>query len=213
MTTRHPRLRSAEVYEALRAEITDGLLPPGSPLVEDELAQRLGVSRTPVRESIQRLAVDGLVVSRRRRWVVHVFTPEEVTEIYGVRAALESHAARLAAQRATDGQLEEIAAQRQAMTNESMMVLPERARANDGFHDLITGASGNARMLATIRDHRLFHFNRRIAALYDQEDLRTSSQQHGRLIDALLARDADAAQEVARLHVEFSLELVLRKLY
>ena len=91
------KLRSEEVYALLRAEITDGVIPPGSPLVEDEIASRLGVSRTPVRESIQRLAVDGLVESRRRRWVVHLHTAEEVAAIYDVRAALESHAARLAA--------------------------------------------------------------------------------------------------------------------
>ncbi|ATE54328.1 GntR family transcriptional regulator [Actinosynnema pretiosum] len=206
-------LRSEEVYRTLREEIDDGLVTPGAPLVEDEIAQRLGVSRTPVRESIQRLAADGLVVSRRRRWVVRSFTPEEVTDIYEVRAALESHAARLAALRATPEQLAAIEAQRPLMTGESREVLVERSRANDEFHDLITGASGNERLLRTIRDHRLFHFNRRLAVMYEEEHLRTSSRQHGQLVDALVARDAEAAAEVARVHVEYSLGIVLEKLF
>lgn len=213
MTEGAGRLRSEEVYAVLREEVTDGVLAPGAPLVEDDIAQRLGVSRTPVRESIQRLAADGLVVSRRRRWVVHSYSAEEVMEIYDIRAALESHAARLSALRATDEQIEVIAAQREAMTNENLMELPDRAKANDHFHDTITAGAGSARMLRTIRDHRLFHFNRRIAALYTQDDLHTSSQQHGQLIDALVARDADVAGEVARAHIDFSLELVLNKLY
>jgi DNA-binding GntR family transcriptional regulator len=207
------RLRSEEVYSVLREEITDGVLTPGAALVEDDIARRLGVSRTPVRESIQRLAADGLVVSRRRRWVVHLYTAEEIAEIYEVRAGLESHAARLATARATEEQLAEIAAQREQMTDVTLRLFPGRAKANDAFHDLISGAAGSARMLRAIRDHRLFHFNRRIAAVYDQDDLILSSRQHGQLIDALLARDAEAAARVAREHVEFSLELVLRKLY
>ncbi len=211
--TVRPILRSETVYSALRQEITDGVLAPGAPLVEDDIAARLGVSRTPVRESIQRLAADGLVDSRRRRWIVHVYQPEEVSEIYGVRAALESHAARLAALHADPATLERIEAQREVMTKENLITLLERGQANDDFHDLISGASGNPRLLRTIRDQRLFHFNRRIAALYDEDSLRITSRQHGQLIDAVVGRDADSAGEIARVHVEYSLQLLLDKLF
>lgn len=205
------RRLSEEVYRKLRADIVDGVILAGSPLVEDEVAERLGVSRTPVRESIQRLAADGLAESRRRRWVVRSYSAEEVVEIYGVRAALESHAARLAARHATDAQRAEIEAQRELMTTEDATVLAERAKANDEFHDLITAASGNTRLLETVRDQRLFHFTARIAGVYSIEDLRHSSRQHGELIDAVVnGRPTDAA-EVALAHVEFSLKLVLRK--
>ncbi|MBB5158948.1 GntR family transcriptional regulator [Saccharopolyspora phatthalungensis] len=219
MTTNEPdrpggRTRlSDEVYRELRGNIVDGLIPAGSPLVEDEIAERLGVSRTPVRESIQRLAADGLAESRRRRWVVRSYSAAEVVEIYGVRAALESHAARLAALNATDAQRAAIEAQRKLMTTEDATVLAERAKANDDFHDLISGASGNKRLLENLREQRLFHFNARVAAVYSTDDLRRSSRQHGELIDAVVNRRAVAAGDVARAHVEFSLDLVLRKLY
>lgn len=213
MSDENRKLRSEEVYALLREEITDGVIPPGAPLVEDEIAARLGVSRTPVRESIQRLAADGLVESRRRRWVVHLHTAEEVAAIYDVRAALESHAARLAATRATDEELAEIEQQRDRMTGKCLMLLPERAKANDAFHDMITRSSGNLRLLQTIHDHRLFHFNQRIAVLYSQAEMDLSSKQHGELIDALTTRDEERAHQVAREHVDFSLDVVLRKLY
>lgn len=208
----HARL-SEDVYLRLRTDIVDGVVLAGSPLVEDEIAERLGVSRTPVRESIQRLAADGLVESRRRRWVVRAYSAEEVAEIYGVRAALESHAARLAALHATDEQLAAIEAQRKLMTTEDAAVLAERAKANDEFHDLITAASGNKRLLENLREQRLFHFNARVAAVYNTEDLRRSSRQHSDLIDAVVNRKPAEAADAALAHVEFSLELVLRKLY
>ncbi|RJQ83055.1 GntR family transcriptional regulator [Amycolatopsis panacis] len=204
---------SEEVYRRLRGDIVDGIIPAGSPLVEDEIAERLGVSRTPVRESIQRLAADGLAESRRRRWVVRSYSAEEVVEIYGVRAALESHAARLAALNATDEQRAAIEARRAQMTVEDVAVLGERAKANDEFHDLISSASGNGRLLHTLREQRLFHFNSRVASVYTADDLRRSSQQHGQLIEAVVHRRPGDAADVAREHVEFSLKLVLRKLY
>jgi DNA-binding GntR family transcriptional regulator len=204
---------SEHVYRVLRSEIVNGLVPSGAPLVEDEIAERLGVSRTPVRESIQRLAADGLAESRRRRWVVRSYSREQVAEIYGVRAALESYAARLAALNATDAQREAIEAQRAVMTLEDVSVLAERARANEEFHDLISGASANGRLLENLREQRLFHFNARVAAVYTANDLRRSSFQHGELIDAIVNRRPDDAGGVAREHVEFSLELVLRKFY
>src|SRR5436190_22723903 len=89
------------IYEQLRSEIVRGQLRPNERLVEAEIAERLQVSRTPVRESLQRLAADGLVVSRRRGWVVYEHTIDQIRDIYETRIALEGYATRLAAERAT----------------------------------------------------------------------------------------------------------------
>ena len=69
-------MRSHEVYDQLRSEIARGELRPNERLIEADLAQRLSVSRTPIRESIQRLSVDGLVVNRRRAWFVREHSPD-----------------------------------------------------------------------------------------------------------------------------------------
>lgn len=208
-----PTRRSEDVYWTLRHEITHGMLRPNSALVEDEIAARLGVSRTPVRESMQRLASDGLIASRRRRWVVREHSPEEIVQLYEVRAGLESYAARLAAQRATPVQLAEIESWRERMTSEDARALADRAGTNDRFHDVITAASGNPRMLRMVHDNRLFHFNLRLASLYSTEDLLVSSRQHGEIITAVCARDADRVERAAREHVEYSLTLILDKLF
>ena len=96
-----PSTRLTSVFETLRREIVAGELRPNSPLIELDLAQRFEVSRTPVRESLQRLATAGLVVPRKRGWAVREFTTEEIRQNAEVRMALEGYAAGLAATRAS----------------------------------------------------------------------------------------------------------------
>ncbi|MBI0383050.1 FCD domain-containing protein, partial [Streptomyces albiflaviniger] len=138
---------------------------------------------------------------------------DEIVQLYGVRCALESHAARLACQHAAPEQLKVVEGWRPGMTAHDPAVLSDRARDNDSFHDAISAASGNPRLLAAIQANRLFHFNTRLAALYSPDELALSSRQHGELITAVCARDAERAATIAREHVEFSLELILRKLF
>ncbi|MFE7977430.1 GntR family transcriptional regulator [Streptomyces shenzhenensis] len=208
-----PRRRSDEVYWTLRQEIVDGVLRPNAPLVEDEIAARLGVSRTPVRESMQRLMADGLIRSQRRRWVVHEYSRQEVAHLYEVRAGLEAQAARLAALRAGPEERESIARWRDRMTSPTVDSLCDRASSNDAFHDAITAASGNPLLLEMIHANRLFHFNRRIAALYSAEEIAVSSRQHGDLITAVCEGDANRAGDTAREHTEYSLGIILQKLF
>ena len=96
---------SDEVYEKLRLAIVTGEIRPNAPLIEVDLANALNVSRTPIRESLQRLAADQLVVPRKRGWAVKEYSAQEIQESYEVRAALEGYAARLAATRASDGEI------------------------------------------------------------------------------------------------------------
>jgi DNA-binding GntR family transcriptional regulator len=145
------------VYQRLRQEIVRGELRPRESLSEVEIAERLAVSRTPVRESMHRLASEGLITSRRRRWVVYEHSKDEIREIYEVRAALEGYSARLASQRATDAELT-------------------------------------------------------VARLYTPADLEHSGRQHRQLLDAIVVRDAARAEAVARDHIEYALELILRRL-
>lgn len=203
--------RADEVYQRLRWDIVHGVLRPNEPLSEPELSERLQVSRTPIRESLQRLAADGLIVLNRRRWRVYEHTAEEVREIYEVRACQEGYAARLACERASDDQLAAIGAARDAATEPREP--GERVSSNDSFHDLINVAAGNQRLRRLIEDSRLYHFNRRVAALYTAEEYAVSSRQHSEIIDALLARDGDAAERLVRQHVATALEVVLAKLY
>lgn len=205
--------RADGVYWSLRMMILRGELRPNESLVETEIAEQMQVSRTPVRESLQRLELDGLIVSRKRRWVVYEYTRSEVAEIYDVRAALEAHAVRLATIRATDEQLKEISKAWDPENAASLTDGGERVLANERFHDLLTSSAHNSRLMSLIEQSRLFNFNARIAALYTPREFKISSDQHIQLAKAVVSRDADTAERLARSHVEMGLALILDRLY
>lgn len=202
-----------DVYERLRTAITRGEIRPNERLVEAELAERLAVSRTPVREGLQRLAAEGLVVSRRREWVAREHTPEEIREIYETRAALEGFASRLAAVRATQEQLQRIVSIHRDAEHDPARSPRERlVELNEAFHDAVALAAGNSRLLEQIRRNRQYYFNYRIARLYTDAEAAASIEGHDRLVRALLARDADAAEQATREHILEALDVTLTKL-
>lgn len=202
---------ASEVFDRLRNEILLGKLRPNEQLIEIDLAERLQVSRTPIRESLQRLAAQGLIVSNRRRWQVYEHSQDEIREIYEARLALEGYAARLACERATDEQIAQIA-ELHGHRSEQLRERATLVEANDRFHGLIAKSAGNARLSDLIERNRLYYFNNRVASLYDERDLIVSGEQHQAIVDALLKRDGDEAERVTRAHVQHALQLILEKL-
>ena len=212
---------SDDVYRRLRHAIVKGEYRPSSRLIEAELAERLQVSRTPVRDSLLRLAGDGLVVSRRRGWIVREHTIEEIAEIYMVRLALEGYAARLAA---TVGSASAIAnilsvhqrgTKAQGQRREQKGVRGARRRLvddNDDLHEAIADAAGNRRLKALITQTCEYFFNHRIADLYSDEEASQSIRQHHQVVAAIVAHDADAAEAAMRNHVAEALRLIRAKI-
>jgi len=200
------------VYDQLRSAIVRGQLRPNERLVEAELAERLQVSRTPIREGLQRLAADGLVVSRRRGWIVYEHTIDQIRDIYETRAALEGFAARLAALRATPQQLDAIAAI--LRDSEGILHSPREhlVGVNNRFHDAIDLASGNHQLIAFIKRYRLYYFTYRVAAMYTDDEAAASRDQHERLAAVLLTRDADRAEAITREHIATALQVIQDKL-
>jgi DNA-binding GntR family transcriptional regulator len=201
---------SEDVYWQLRREIVRGELRPNQPLAEIDIAERLNVSRTPVRESMQRLASDGLVISRRRRWLVYEHSKREIEEIYEVRLALEGYAARLASQRISDSQIKELARLRVSAAVDGQLNV--RVEHNETFHNQLVTIAGNERLASILAHNRNFAFNRQVAALYAPDDLAVSGTQHARLVEAVLARDGDAAERIAREHIQSALEIIIARL-
>ncbi len=205
---------SDEVYERLRDEIVKGLIRPNERLVEVDLAERLGVSRTPIRESLKRLSADGLIHGGRHHLVVREHAPQEIREIYESRAALEGYAARLAAQRATKEELVRIASFHERDITKLVRSPREHiADVNDGFHDAIIAAAANIRLLDLIRRNREFYFNYRIARMYTDPEAAASLEGHSAILDALESHDPDAAEAATRKHVMQALEVTLGKLF
>lgn len=205
--------RTSEVYEQLRAAIVQGSIRPNERLIETDLAERLDVSRTPVRESMLRLAGDGLIMSQRRGWIVREHSADEIRQVYEVRAALEGFAARLAAERATTEELAQIA----TIHEDYIHSVNETARGqllehNDAFHDAVVLAAHNHLLGERIHTNSQYYFIHRIAGFLSDEEVRNSIEGHGRLVTALNARDPAEAESAARDAVFDGLTKVLARL-
>jgi DNA-binding GntR family transcriptional regulator len=201
------------VYEHLRSGIVQGRIRPNTRLVETALAAELNISRTPVREGLNRLAAGGYVVSGRGGWEVREHTAREIQEIYESRAALEGYASRLAALRSTEAELNAIAGTHGAEGTRLLRIPREELIVvNEAFHNAIVAASGNKRLIEMISHNRDFHFNYRLADLYRDDEIETTVVQHEAIMSALRDRDGSRAEVVTRQHILYSVPIVLSRL-
>jgi DNA-binding GntR family transcriptional regulator len=209
MESQQPRARTLAdaIYQRLREDILHGYLRPNELLIETELADRLQASRTPVREGLQRLAKDGLVVSKSRRWLVVEQTLKDIRDIYDVRTALESHAARLASERVSDEQIDALFKALYSR-GEAGPGLDDFVTSNELFHTLIVDAAGNPRLSEATEQSKQFYFNTQVAYLYTSEELAISHQQHKALAEAIRDRDGDAADQITRVHVAHAFDII-----
>jgi DNA-binding GntR family transcriptional regulator len=203
-------LRQA-VYDTLAEMIASGSLKPGQHLVESELAEHLGVSRQPIREALQRLAVDGWVELRPAYGAyVHIPASEEVVQLLGVRSVLEAYSAREAAQHASKARvarlrgLYEAGMAALAADDESGLVA-----ANADLHGYIVQMSGNkvlAELVAQV-ERRVRWYYTPIARPRGKEAWR----EHYGLIEAIAAGDAELAERLMREHTERTTEFYRRE--
>lgn len=194
--------RSDEVYQWLRRAIVTGEIRPNEPLIETDLAAKLDVSRTPVRESLQRLASAGLILPRKRGWSVREYSPQEIRENCEVRIALEGYATSLAAERASESELEAIQALHQSRLQLDIADEILRVQTNREFHDAIIAAAKNPRLTNAIYASGQFYFNGPIARLTFKEELSLGNAEHERIVNFLLARDAAEAERAMRDHIK-----------
>jgi DNA-binding GntR family transcriptional regulator len=203
---------SDEVYRRLRHAIVKGEHRPNARLIEAELAEQMQVSRTPIRDSLLRLAGEGLVLSRRRGWVVREHTTDEIAEIYGVRLALEGYAARLAATIGDDTAHDRIRSIHERGAADQNRGARERlVDDNDDLHEAIVDAAQNARLKESINQSCEYFFNHRVADLYSDEEAMQSIASHDVVVRAILARDGDAAEAAMRAHIAEALTLIRNK--
>lgn len=196
--------RSADrVYEYVRSEILDGTLAPGDRLLEEALAERLGVSRTPVREAIARLEAERLVERAPRvGLIVPTISRNEIEDIYAVREVLEGLAARLCARTASTSerrQLEyleiEMAEAIDAHELEAVYQL------NLEFHREIVHASRNDALISYLEQIHTAIRRFGPTTMSDPERAAQAMAEHRRLVEAINDKDEDRAEELARQHI------------
>lgn len=201
---------SERVTRRLRDEIIDGLRPPGSRLVERDLAAELGVSRVPVRDALRALVTEGLVTPRPRTWaVVRTFTTADVEDLHEIRSAIEVMAFRLAARRWTPEGLARLRSdldRQLAAARVGDAVAARRAAAD--FHETVTFLAGNT-LLSEI-EHLLHSRMRWLMGQHD--DLTAVAAEHEALYDAIAARDVERVEALAEAHVDISLDTAIAHL-
>src|SRR5258706_1366412 len=188
-------------YEKLKLMILDGEIAGGESLVERTLAERLGVSRTPVRETIFRLEREGLVrVIEGKGAFVASYTIDDMIEIYQMREGLEPLAARLACPHLADGDLDHHEEQlsryraRPALRQEDP---GQWRRLGRDFHNMFIHGSKNARLIRVIEgmQHQIELFRGLGRNINPRTDLKSAVEEHGEILQALRARNPQPAEE------------------
>lgn len=199
------------VYRAVTRRAVDWRFAPGARINEVALAAELGVSRTPVREALNRLARDGFVhFVPNRGFVARDLGPELVRDLYELRAAIEVAAVRLACERAGDEAIARLAdAWRAATADAARRRLDRLAAADEAFHLGIARLSGNGQLVATLeRVNAQIRYFRRVDQESPERRERTY-REHGAVLDCLARRDARLAGELVERHVVLSRERAL----
>jgi DNA-binding GntR family transcriptional regulator len=188
-----------QAYDRFREALRSGALAPGQRVLETEVAERFGMSRTPVREAIRRLQSEGLVAPLPGRGLcVARYDHAEVDELYVMREALEGTAARLAAENAGRP---DIALLRRMVAEEAALPLDQAAEHNRRFHRALHQAAHNRyllRALSAISDALLLLGP---TTLEPPGRAAAAREEHARIVAAVAARDGAAAEAAARAHI------------
>jgi len=204
---------SDRAYAVLREEILDGRLAPGTVLAEVEQSTRLGVSRTPLREALSRLAADGLVSGHSGRGVVVTdVSVERVAELFEVRGALEEQAARLAARRRDPAVFERLQAELRLAPD----LLENGDPARHEYYELVArldaaidDAVQNPLLVSTLAGVRTHVARIRRLAHDDPERLREAAREHLMIVDAIVDGSESLAAHATQLHLHRSLKNIL----
>jgi len=205
-------LLSKKVYRILKARIIKGDLKPGEKILEVNIAEQLGVSRTPIREALRELAAEGFVkMIPNQGMAVNNVSIEDIKEVLQIRKLLEGFAASIAAKKINKGEIKKlekiIEKMNISISKDDVLVYSD---LNGEFHNLILNICGNKRLIKICTnlngsDHRF-----RIRALRDNsERLKYSLKEHQEIVEALKRKDAEQAERLSKKHINNVLENIL----
>ena len=202
------------VFNTLRKAILTGELKPGERLMEIHLANRLGVSRTPIREAIRKLELEGLVIMIPRRGAeVAQITEKSLKDVLEVRRALDALCAELACDRISDEEKERLrqacnAFDHATVTGDATTI----AAADVVFHDIIVQATGNARLIQLINNLSEQMYRYRFEYIKDESGHDNLVNEHRMIYESIIEQDKARAAEAARLHIDNQEKSVIRQI-
>jgi DNA-binding GntR family transcriptional regulator len=206
--------RAGEALVKLQETIIGGGLRPNERLVESQLAKKLGMSRTPLREALRQLELMGYVTTLPTGgYIVTEHSPKQIRDLYEIREALENMAIRLACNRITKEQL----AQAERYYNLTTDVVARRdiepfTRLNSLFHDALLAGCGNKKLVSLIGTIRDQYFDRRLLRTLSTGEWRRMGKQHGAMLEAVRQGNAIRAQKVTSAHIKMMSSLAIERL-
>jgi len=202
------------VFESLREAIIHGRLRPGERLMEIHLAEEMGVSRTPVREAIRKLELEGFVVMVPRKGAyVAGISVKDIVDVFEVRAALEGLAAGLAAARITEEEMEELERTLVRINvNSEEDDINSIVEGDSSFHELIYKASRNQRLVQIITRLKEQIHRFRMTSLSQPGRTKNALGEHKTIVEAISDRNVKLAQTLASEHVENAEQSLLEAL-
>ncbi|MBA7482085.1 HTH-type transcriptional repressor RspR [subsurface metagenome] len=205
-------LLNQKVYRVLKESIIKGFLEPGTKLLENKIAEEMQVSRTPVREAMQKLVAEGFVkTAPNQTMVVTKVSPEDVKEVLQIRGVLEGLAARIAAKKINRQEMDEL---ENFVTQMSLHVtkkdLSSYCKVDDEFHNLILNICGN-KWIIQIRDNLgSFIYRFRIKSLSVPGRLKCSLEEHQAIMESLKKHNSEEANKLSQIHMENTVINILK---
>ncbi|TYP55413.1 GntR family transcriptional regulator [Thermosediminibacter litoriperuensis] len=200
------------IYEHIRRMIFSGELKDGERLVEKDLAERLKVSRTPVREALRKLETEGLVVHLPRKGVVvKGFSREDVIEIYSIREALEALAITYTVKNITGAELEKLRECLELMRRHTEVDDTENLfRASQEFNDILIKSCRMPRLIDLISTYQEYLARFRMVTMKSRERKLSALKEHEEIFKAVAERDVERAEKLVRNHLRKALETYLK---
>lgn len=192
------------VFNTLRQAILKGELAPGERLMEIQLADRLGVSRTPIREAIRKLELEGLVLMIPRKGAeVAKISEKNLRDVLEVRRSLEELATELACQRMTEDEINQLEQANRAFKNaierrDAMQI----AETDEKYHDVIYFGTGNIRLIQMLNNLREQMYRYRLEYIKDEDKRQVLLLEHERILAAIKRRQVADAKEAIREHID-----------
>lgn len=204
------------VFNTLRQAILTGELKPGERLMEIHLADQLGVSRTPIREAIRKLELEGLVTMIPRRGAeVAQITEKSMNDVLEVRRAVDALCVELACERITKEELDRLDEACQEFAREAMKKDKDvklLAQKDVILHDIIVQATGNQRLIQLVNNLSEQMYRYRFEYLKDFSQHEKLVEEHGVIYKSIVNKDKETASEAAKLHIDNQKKAIIRQI-
>lgn len=202
------------VFKTLREAIITGDLQPGERLMEIKLANELGVSRTPVREAIRKLELEGLVIMTARKGAeVAPINEKDLKEVLEIRKSLESLACELACKTVQDSDIRKLKQINSEINNAVEAEDIELITKKDvEFHEAINVITDNKRLIQMLHQLKEHIFRYRFEYIKEMKNKKTIVEEHNRIIDSIAAKDEEKASREIKLHIEIQEKYILNTL-